>query len=62
MSESIRKISLPSVATIGAAKMLMGPMLFLEGAFAAPTLHVPITCSIVEENQLLCVGLGNTIH
>jgi hypothetical protein len=61
MSESIKKIGVSSVATIGAAIMLMAPIL-LQGAFAALTLHAPIQCEIIGRNQLHCVadvsGLG----
>jgi hypothetical protein len=60
MSVGLKKVGIPS-ATIGAALLLMGPML-LQGALAAPTLHGPFTCSIVGENQLHCTanvsGLG----
>ena len=40
----------------------MAPMLLLQGALAAPTLHGPIVCAVLGENQLLCKlnvsGLG----
>jgi hypothetical protein len=57
-------ISYAVIAIVVAAIMLMAaaPMLLLQGAFAAPTLQGPITCSITGENQLRCVtnvsGLG----
>jgi hypothetical protein len=58
MSESIKKIGVPS-ATIGAAIMLMAPML-LQGALAAPTLKSG-ECTTVDDN-LVCdlnvSGLG----
>jgi hypothetical protein len=61
MSESLKKIGIPTTATIGAVIMLTAPML-LQGAFAAPTLHGPFTCQIVGQNQLHCTanvsGLG----
>jgi hypothetical protein len=63
-----KKTGVPSVATtIGAAAaaatmLFMAPVLLVQGAFAAPTLQGPITCSIVEKNQLRCTadisGLG----
>jgi hypothetical protein len=60
MSESITKIGIPT-GTIGAAVMLMAPLL-LQGAFAAPTVHGPINCSVTSANALECVfnvsGLG----
>jgi hypothetical protein len=60
MSESIKKIGIPS-ATMGAAILLMAPLL-LQGALAAPTLHGPINCSVTSANALECTfnvsGLG----
>jgi hypothetical protein len=60
MSESIKKIGIPS-GTIGVAIMLMAPML-LQGAFAAPKVHGPIDCSVTSANALECKfnvsGLG----
>ena len=64
-----KKTGVPSVATTiegaaAAATMLLmaAPMLLVQGAFAAPTLQGPITCSIVGQNQLRCTadvsGLG----
>ncbi|MDQ3903829.1 MAG: hypothetical protein M3247_09355 [Thermoproteota archaeon] len=42
--------------------LIATPMLLFQGAFAAPTLHGPITCQIVGANQLECKlnvsGLG----
>ena len=58
MSESIRKIGIPT-ATIGAAIMMLAPVL-LQGAFAAPTIHAQ-ECNVVN-NNLVCdfdvSGLG----
>jgi hypothetical protein len=58
MSESIKKIGIPT-ATIGAAIMMLAPML-LQGAFAAPTIHGG-ECTTVDDN-LVCEfdvsGLG----
>ena len=57
-------VSYAVIAMVVAAVVLMAaaPMLLLQGAFAAPTLQGPITCSIVGQNQLRCVanvsGLG----
>jgi hypothetical protein len=60
MPESIRKIGIPTVV-VASALLLIGP-LFLTGAEARPTLHEPIECNIVGENQLRCTadvsGLG----
>jgi hypothetical protein len=58
MSESIKKIGIPT-ATIGAAIMMLAPVL-LQGAFAAPTIHAG-ECNVVN-NNLVCAfdvsGLG----
>jgi hypothetical protein len=60
MSESMKKVGIPS-ATMGAAILLMAPML-LQGALAAPTVHGPINCSVTDQNALECKfnvsGLG----
>ena len=61
MSESLKRIGIPTTTIGAAAMLLMAPML-LQGAFAAPTLHGPIVCAVLGENQLLCKlnvsGLG----
>jgi hypothetical protein len=61
MSEAIKKIGIPTTATITVALMLMSPML-LQTALAAPTVHGPINCSVTSANALQCTfnvsGLG----
>jgi hypothetical protein len=59
MSYSIKKkiVGMPSVPTIGAAAaaaimlLMAAPTLLLQGAFAAPTLHGPISCFIVGQTN-----------
>ena len=60
MTGNVKKIGIPTTG-IGAAILLVAPML-LQGAFAAPTLHGPIACSVTSANALECKlnvsGLG----
>ena len=56
-------VSYAVIAIMAAIMLMAAPVLLLQGAFAAPTLQGPITCSIVvEKNQLRCTadisGLG----
>lgn len=60
MQNRLKHVGIPS-ATMGAAILMMAPML-LQGALAAPTVHGPINCSVTDQNALECKfnvsGLG----
>ena len=60
-SNSLSKKQVVAPAIVAALALMMAPML-TQGAFAAPKLHGPVSCSSFGDNQLRCTlevsGLG----